>query len=99
MLKPLRDFSAHSPALWAHILRKCPPLPCEIKHRKSAKRNGHTITARPRNLGATWVQNSTRIAHKQDFWRRRPADSTGLWRKRVGVEPTFEAREGLERQL
>ena len=21
------------------------------------------------------------------------------WRKRVGVEPTFEAREGLERQL
>jgi hypothetical protein len=22
-----------------------------------------------------------------------------LWRKRVGVEPTFEAREGLERQL
>lgn len=24
---------------------------------------------------------------------------TRIWRKRVGVEPTFEAREGLERQL
>src|SRR5713101_10073154 len=38
------------------------------------------------NLGPTWVQNSTRLARKQDFWRRRPADSTGLWRKCVGVE-------------
>lgn len=27
------------------------------------------------------------------------AGSKYIWRKRVGVEPTFEAREGLERQL
>jgi hypothetical protein len=26
-------------------------------------------------------------------------DKERSWRKRVGVEPTFEAREGLERQL
>jgi len=27
------------------------------------------------------------------------ARSKYIWRKRVGVEPTFDAREGLERQL
>jgi hypothetical protein len=37
MLKPLRDFSAHSPELWTQILRKCPPLPCGKKHRKGAQ--------------------------------------------------------------
>jgi hypothetical protein len=33
------------------------------------------------------------------FWYQMPILIDRFWRKRVGVEPTFEAREGLERQL
>ncbi len=40
-------------------------------------------------LGAAWVQNSAHIRLKSVLKGGRATESTGLWRKRVGVEPTI----------